>query len=497
MKTKKSLLIAPALGVLLLAAAGSVSGTVAWFSASRVFKTEVGNFSVVEIDGNLNVTMAAGQGTVKVGDDIKVRDTDDINYIGQCVTGLAAAKPEDAAGHNNDRYYATDTKKMYLHNGSAWSEEPLVEGKYYYNKTAGGYYVVTNSSDLEPTSATIRKAVLTHGSVAHTGTKESHAFVIDGDSTSDFVDKGADVSPNWRHIENVTIKDNHENDQIVDVYNAVSWTMTFTYTFASDSSPVAVYLDMNASNFVDPTIDPNFMKNGSDPRKTSKGFRISFSGGSGAHDVVWGNETAPITSSIPEEYNRASSYTNGSSKAVHDGKIYVCNTDITADTEDWTPAHWTLTQDISLHNEFVATTSYVVDDIVIYEGKAYKCNTPGANAWDADNWDEVDTGDLRYVSNGKVAGEGTSATSLYSTSDYVWHKSESRLENLDANEFETFKPGVSRSSRICVLTPGSNTVTINCAAWFEGTDPNVVSGAAMECLKANMTFYSRTVNADA
>ena len=63
---KKSKIIVPALGVLLLSTAASISGTVAWFTASRTFATSVSQFGVGSIDGELTAEVAADIGT-KVG----------------------------------------------------------------------------------------------------------------------------------------------------------------------------------------------------------------------------------------------------------------------------------------------------------------------------------------------------------------------------------------------------------------------------------------------
>lgn len=65
-RTKKSLIIAPALGVLLLASVGSVSGTVAWFSSVSQFDTSISQFAVTQLDGNLDCVMTpiAAKGTV-------------------------------------------------------------------------------------------------------------------------------------------------------------------------------------------------------------------------------------------------------------------------------------------------------------------------------------------------------------------------------------------------------------------------------------------------
>ena len=56
---KKSKIIVPALGLLLLSTAASVSGTVAWFTANRTYNNTISTFGVGEIDGNLSVTSVA------------------------------------------------------------------------------------------------------------------------------------------------------------------------------------------------------------------------------------------------------------------------------------------------------------------------------------------------------------------------------------------------------------------------------------------------------
>ena len=60
---KKSKIIVPALGLLLLSTAASVSGSVAWFTANRVYGFTAGEFAVVNTKDNLNCTLAEGFGT--------------------------------------------------------------------------------------------------------------------------------------------------------------------------------------------------------------------------------------------------------------------------------------------------------------------------------------------------------------------------------------------------------------------------------------------------
>ena len=67
---KKSKIIIPALGILVLSTAASITGTVAWFTAQSTFDTEVGDFAVVRTNGDLECTMGEGLGTTLTGNSI-------------------------------------------------------------------------------------------------------------------------------------------------------------------------------------------------------------------------------------------------------------------------------------------------------------------------------------------------------------------------------------------------------------------------------------------
>ena len=69
---KKSLLVVPAMGVLLLAAAGSVGGTVAWFSSNSSAEIQASTFQATIIDGDLSVAVSSGKGTVASGNTVTV-----------------------------------------------------------------------------------------------------------------------------------------------------------------------------------------------------------------------------------------------------------------------------------------------------------------------------------------------------------------------------------------------------------------------------------------
>jgi hypothetical protein len=64
---KKSKIIIPALGMLLLSTAASVTGTVAWFSSMQTGQAQITSFAVTKTGGSLGVTYVAGVGTELTG----------------------------------------------------------------------------------------------------------------------------------------------------------------------------------------------------------------------------------------------------------------------------------------------------------------------------------------------------------------------------------------------------------------------------------------------
>ena len=178
---KKSLLVVPALGVMLLAAAGSVGGTVAWFSSVSSASANVGVFESKATDGNLSLTLAAVSG---VGEPNNTGDTKTISMAAGDVLTHASYD------HVNQKLCTLSSEEI------------------------GGVRNVTGVTNW----------------VAKT----------DYDGTGE--GKG------------------HE------IYWAVSWTMTFEFTFATEEK---------ANLYFDPA--SRLTTNSSDPTgDTYKGFRIAF-----------------------------------------------------------------------------------------------------------------------------------------------------------------------------------------------------------------------------
>ncbi|MBR0294313.1 MAG: hypothetical protein IJQ67_00145 [Bacilli bacterium] len=81
MKMKKSKIIVPALGLLLLSTAASVSGTVAWFTANRTYSFTAGEFAVVNTKDNLEASLGAGLGTSADNENKKITVTNSAHVL--------------------------------------------------------------------------------------------------------------------------------------------------------------------------------------------------------------------------------------------------------------------------------------------------------------------------------------------------------------------------------------------------------------------------------
>lgn len=129
---KKSKIIVPALAVLLLSTAASVTGTVAWFTANKVFTMKAGQFAVVNTKNNLEAIVEEGVGTDLSGNDIVVEET--------ATPSVYKALTDASFNHNNANPYFVepdndgariDSKYNLLGNPSLESNLEREAGKIY------------------------------------------------------------------------------------------------------------------------------------------------------------------------------------------------------------------------------------------------------------------------------------------------------------------------------------------------------------------------------
>ena len=146
---KKSKIIVPALGILLLSTAASISGTVAWFTATRTFSTHVSSFGVGSVDGNLSATCVGVLGTEAMtttvtNDTIKfaVGSTESILADASYVNSTTASErllyiddavvSEEGHGVNETKFSSLGLRTAGTPAGAAWKAGTQDSKDYYY-----------------------------------------------------------------------------------------------------------------------------------------------------------------------------------------------------------------------------------------------------------------------------------------------------------------------------------------------------------------------------
>ena len=336
---KKSLLIAPVLGILLVAAAGSVGGTVAWFSSVNTFNTEISSFAVGRVEGALNVTMAADRGTVKVGDAIavgKLAAGDSKLTHGSFDHTIATVGDDSVCTLDEQSISATTTVSggaVSLDRTKFLSTVGQVEGSYLFTYTTS-WACTHASTTTTPTGGSLPSGISTevlgstHG-ITLTGSPQN------GDTITVAVSNSYKVDEDWMHS---TVQ--HDSKYW---YYAVSWKMTFAYEFGADTTSRNVYLNVATSAATNqPSNDYN-----DSLLQTQQGFRIAFHNGT-TRNLIWAPNQAnvaqihyvdastPATAEYPDDdatvslWNKgdaavvSSSEASGGIATVSANKNYIC-----------------------------------------------------------------------------------------------------------------------------------------------------------------------------
>ena len=409
-KLKKSLLVVPALGVLMLAAAGSVGGTVAWFSSVNTFETEVSTFAVGRVAGNLSVTMTpvTERGTIAAGSGVA---------IGK---GAAGDVMMTHGSFNHEVNDLDTTKSVYVISGQSISIESATTAKFKNDAKIDREQFLYRSQQVEAVYK------FTYRGSTWSLQIDDVASTRDGDDTLSTGNEGT-LKSKWGITYTATPADNDQivikldnsyvsdddwmysdskiNDGVSEKYwyYAVGWKMTFSYDFGSDKTNRNVYFDKES--ILTPT-QREAAKNGAG-ELSYKGFRIAF------HDYRAGAnpEDDPIADrSVIWAYG----HTEGERNQIH----YVGDTDSNANSEP------------------------VVSNYTDSSAVSLLCGTAPSNV----------------VVNTATSG-GTAAS------------------NANRNYLLT-------------LTQSTSSVTIDCVAWFEGSDPNVINNARLDDVTATLKFFA-------
>ncbi|MCR5490977.1 MAG: hypothetical protein K6F32_02475, partial [Bacilli bacterium] len=97
---------------------------------------------------------------------------------------------------------------------------------------------------------------------------------------------------------------------------------------------------------------------------------------------------------------------------------------------------------------------------------------------------QTDVNDIHYVSS-------TSVVSNYSENDKlnVWYSGKGSTYRVAEGGSYVAPTASAGNNYLCELTKGGGNVTINCVAWFEGSDPNIVNSARMDTVAASLSFF--------
>lgn len=170
---KKSKIIVPALGLLLLSTAASVSGTVAWFTASSSKTVVTSSFTVKDSGGSLDRVITAGTGTLVTGSG----DSAVIGLNTNCV--LTDGSFNHTSKHtwaHNPNTGANDTTHCFDKNvdsGNNWVAGTISEETFYHAVSwtvAFTYTFGTSSANVNLYFDVSSTSVMTAGSGTQSGT---------------------------------------------------------------------------------------------------------------------------------------------------------------------------------------------------------------------------------------------------------------------------------------------------------------------------------------
>lgn len=134
---KKTKVVIPALGIIAFATAASITGTVAWFTASKSVTITAGDFAVVSTKNNLVAELSAGVGTTATSNVITTVAGKKLTDASFNHKDLEFVDPDDN-GENVDHVFALDDENLatkLLREGNAIADQAGVYSAFTWNIT--------------------------------------------------------------------------------------------------------------------------------------------------------------------------------------------------------------------------------------------------------------------------------------------------------------------------------------------------------------------------
>ena len=222
---KKSKIIVPALAVLLLSTAASVTGTVAWFTASRTYRLTAGDFAVVNTKDNLECVLEGLYGTTADNEQKKI--TTKADYV----------LTDASLDHTDAKIPVT---------------EPNADGV-----AVGDRLGLLGSAAAVPGSALADGATGTADTDYYTkDTSVAAGFLDDGSNKYVYAGRGtsvtADADDKFFPLTSMGLDAvSAESDLMreTNIYSAMAWKMTFKINIsAANSNGIGLFLDLASEN---------------------------------------------------------------------------------------------------------------------------------------------------------------------------------------------------------------------------------------------------------
>ena len=167
---KKSKIIIPAAAILALSVGASVTGTVAWFTASRTATISATNLAAINTAGDLKVVLVEGNGTKIVSNKVELSYLRDVSY--DDTTDKAFVAVLDTKGEKvlATRELSSTEKNSYSTvtvSGTTWEETSFVD-VYYYNSWTAKFSTTSRAANYLLFDSTRTVSKIGNGNVSNT-----------------------------------------------------------------------------------------------------------------------------------------------------------------------------------------------------------------------------------------------------------------------------------------------------------------------------------------
>ena len=167
---KKSKIIIPAAAILALSVGASVTGTVAWFTASRTASIAATNLAAINTGGNLTVSLTRGVGTTVDGTTVNLSFLRDVSYDDTANEAYVAVLDTNGTNVLATRKLSSTERDSYSTvtvSGATWGSTRSVD-VYYYNSWTAEFSTTSNANNYLLFDSSTSVSKIGTGTIAET-----------------------------------------------------------------------------------------------------------------------------------------------------------------------------------------------------------------------------------------------------------------------------------------------------------------------------------------